>query len=394
MSDLTASADPFNAPAIYANRITIDEFLKKVEAEVDSHVPDLSTEKGRKAIASLAYKVSQTKSAAEKARLALTADLRARVDEVNDLGKVVTGKLEELRDKARKPLTEWEAIEDARVNKCKSDISLLKLALTYTADIGEQRLSENLNFVQSMVIEMPAFADFLDEGRSAQASAIEHLTRQISVAKQLADQAAELARMKAEQAERDQAEAERVAKEAAAKAEQERIEREEAEAQERKAAEDERIRIAAEQAKKAAEEKAEKERQEAAALAEKNRLAELAKVEAEKQAEIERIQKEERAAREAAEAESLRKQKEAEAETQRLRDAEISRLAEVARLKAEADKVAAADSARQLDAANRARVRNEAISDFFETCGIAPDVAGKVFDAIAVGIISHLSVKF
>lgn len=394
MTDQTVATESTGALALYTSRATIEDFLQNVRQEVESHVPDISTEKGRKAIASLAYKVSQTKSAADKKRLELTAGLRAEVDKINELGGVVTKELEKIRDQARRPLTEWEEKEEKRVDACKEAIAILKDKLTSTADLGEFTLNASLQHATTMVIEMPAFADFLDEARAAQTAAIEHLTRQIATAKQLAEQAAELARMREVQAENERKEQERLAKEAAenaererqAQAERDRIEQERLQ-KEREEAEAERIRVAAETARKEAEEKAERERKEADEKREAEHKAALAKAEEERLAEVARVEAKARAEREAAEAEALRKQQEAEAETARLRKAEEDRLAQVAREQAEAE-------AREKNAQHRAAIRSKAMLDLVSLCDLSTDEAGKVFDAIAVGIVSNISVQF
>ena len=45
----------------------IDPLLSRIEAEVRAHAPDTTTNKGREAIASLAYKVSRSKTALDGA---------------------------------------------------------------------------------------------------------------------------------------------------------------------------------------------------------------------------------------------------------------------------------------------------------------------------------------
>ncbi len=51
-----------NAMTVFQSADQIEEILQKVEREVMSFVPDITTAKGRKEIASLAYKVAQTKT--------------------------------------------------------------------------------------------------------------------------------------------------------------------------------------------------------------------------------------------------------------------------------------------------------------------------------------------
>ncbi|MDK1212508.1 cell envelope biogenesis protein TolA, partial [Cronobacter sakazakii] len=51
-----------NAMTVFKSTDQIEDILQKVEREVMSFVPDVTTAKGRKEIASLAYKVAQTKT--------------------------------------------------------------------------------------------------------------------------------------------------------------------------------------------------------------------------------------------------------------------------------------------------------------------------------------------
>ena len=56
----------------------VDPILKAITDEVRSQVPDTSTDKGRKAIASLAYKVSQSKVLLEAAGKSLVTDWKEK----------------------------------------------------------------------------------------------------------------------------------------------------------------------------------------------------------------------------------------------------------------------------------------------------------------------------
>lgn len=61
IDDITAD----NAPTIYVTG-GLGQFFEAVKAEVTGEVPDLTTRKGRERIASLAAKVSKSKTAVEK----------------------------------------------------------------------------------------------------------------------------------------------------------------------------------------------------------------------------------------------------------------------------------------------------------------------------------------
>lgn len=51
-----------NPIVVFTEKDNLKILLKKIEDQVLSHTPDLSTQKSRKDIASLAYKISQSKT--------------------------------------------------------------------------------------------------------------------------------------------------------------------------------------------------------------------------------------------------------------------------------------------------------------------------------------------
>ena len=70
-----------------------------------SFVPDTSTAKGRKEIASVAARVASSKVAIENARKELKKGLKEQVDAIDSEGKIAREDLEALKIEVRKPLT-------------------------------------------------------------------------------------------------------------------------------------------------------------------------------------------------------------------------------------------------------------------------------------------------
>jgi colicin import membrane protein len=93
-----------NRAALYAH----------IEGEIAAFVPNLETGVGRKAVAALAYKITRTKTALDEAGKELNAELRKRIDAVDEVRRGAREKLDELADRARKPLTDWEEAEKRR----------------------------------------------------------------------------------------------------------------------------------------------------------------------------------------------------------------------------------------------------------------------------------------
>lgn len=67
--------------AMFSEPSQVDDLIARLEAEALSHAPDLTTAKGRKAIASLAYKVAQSKTALDKAGKSPTDEAPSLTDD-------------------------------------------------------------------------------------------------------------------------------------------------------------------------------------------------------------------------------------------------------------------------------------------------------------------------
>lgn len=74
--------------------------------------PDTSTDKGRKAIASRAYRVASTKTFLDDIGKAEVARLKELPKQVDAIRKILRDGLDEIRDETRKALTDWEKIRD------------------------------------------------------------------------------------------------------------------------------------------------------------------------------------------------------------------------------------------------------------------------------------------
>jgi len=253
---------------IFTDISEIDAVLKRIETEVMAHVPVLDTASGRKDIASIAYKVAQSKTALDNLGKNLVTDWKAKTKKVDDVRKYARDYLEALKYRVRQPLTDWEKAEAARVEK-------EKLAILYAAAWDEAQGMNDLFNREKAVREKEAEFARQEQARlEAEAKAKaeqERIDREKRIAQEAADRAkaeaeakikaAEQAKKKAEQekiaaveqAEAKQAEAEKAAQQAAKQAELDRIAAVKAE-QERARKEAERVER--ERLAKEAEEKA------------------------------------------------------------------------------------------------------------------------------------------
>lgn len=339
---------------VLTDKQKFSQFYTAMKSECDAHVPDLSTESGRKKTASLAYKVARTKTAIDDAGKKLNEEARARINAVDESRREIRQQLDALKDDVRKPLTEWEAAEERRVDHCQQTLKLLRdsavVGYEETADDVRKRIAH----VEGLTFEDAVFQGLLPQAEALRGSAIATLTTVAERMDAEEAQRAELERLRAEAAERERVDAERAAAEEA-KRQREAAEKAEAEA---KARAEEQQKAREEAAAKAAEERA---RQEAEAKA-----------------------RDEREFAERAHAEALAAEKRRADEAERAAQVERDR---IAREQAE-------QAARDADRAHRGKIMTAAKEAIMEAGPVSEAIAKSIVLAIAANNVPNISIRF
>lgn len=256
-----------NAMAVFTTKEQLDPIIEAIEKEARSLVPDVSTRKGRDAIASMAHKVARSKTYIDNAGKDLVAELKALPKQIDESRRVVRERLDALKDEVRKPLTEWEA-EQERIKAEEAMNALHAEALEMNIKF-DQELAAKFEADHEMALLMNK--DF-DRDREEQRRQEEQAQRERD--ERLKQEAAEQARRDAEAKHKAEIEAaarrEAEEKARAELAERQRIEAEQRAAREKKEAEAraEREKAAAVEAERLKAKQAEEKR-----LAEEKRIA-------------------------------------------------------------------------------------------------------------------------
>lgn len=322
----------------------VDDVINKIKAEVSSVVADISTDAGRKAIASTAYKIARSKTALDKMGKDLGESHHKAWKAITTERSRIATELDALKDEFRKPLTDWENAEKDRVAGHETALAAIPEEMGY----GQSETAAELKTRLDYLTNYPArdWQEFAARFTEAMGGEIARTERLFAAAMKREAEAAELARLRQEQIERDQRER------------------------------DERIaREAAERAKLAAERAAREEAAKVAAVAENERL----RVEREKVVA-------ERAAREAvarAEQAAVRAREDAEAAIQN------------ERLRVERETAAAAREAarREGDKKHRAAINNAA-RDALVAAGLTAEQATVAVTAIAKGEVPSVKISY
>jgi colicin import membrane protein len=267
----------------------IQAIVEQIKSQIGSIVPDVSTAKGRKEIASLAHKVAKTKTAIDAEGKKLKEQYTVITNKIDADRKYARDSLDAERDRIRQPLTDWENAEKERVQKHLADIEKIKdfAHPSVISEMTAERIADQIRMLEVLEI-CPLFEEYEQEAKLAKFETLEALRTALVAREKYEAEQAELEAF--EQAERirwQKDHDERIAREATEKAqreaeekarlEAERVQREKLEAEQREArlkaekeaaelravqaAENERKRIKAEQfAKAEADRKAEEAR--------------------------------------------------------------------------------------------------------------------------------------
>lgn len=130
-----------NAMAVFTTKEQLDPIIEAIEKEARSLVPDVSTRKGRDAIASMAHKVARSKTYIDNAGKDLVAELKALPKQIDESRRIVRERLEALKDEVRRPLTEWEA-EQERIKAEEAMNALHVEALGMNEEFNRQRAAQ------------------------------------------------------------------------------------------------------------------------------------------------------------------------------------------------------------------------------------------------------------
>lgn len=299
--------DLFTAPDKV--QVLLSGIREKAHAEQALLDTDLSKAKNRDAIKSLAYKVTQSKTYIDNAGKTVVDELKELPKKVDASRKQCRDELDALREEIRRPVTAWEDAEKARV--------------------AAEELARQIERDHDEALQMNELHDL----RKA-----EEERKRIEHENEIKSQAAEQARIEAEQkAQRDREAAE-------LKSKQER------EAAELKARQEVEAAAKREREAREAQERAEREKQEAIAKAEREKLAAI------------------------------------EAERRKAEEAERARLAEIERQKQE-------ELERQANKEHQRKFNREALQALTEA-GFDDKTATKFLELVIKGEVPHLSMNY
>jgi hypothetical protein len=369
------------ALAVYSAEKGLEPWLQVIRSKIDGFTPDISTRKGRDAIASMAYAVARSKTALDDVGKKLVADLKEVPKKIDAERKRVRDTLDSWQEEVRRPLNEWQAAEDARVDKHNDAIERLRLLAVDLDGITAEDLADRVAQLEAVALG-DDWEEFEPEAARAKDKAIGVLRTALTARQQYEAEQEELARLRAEAEARAKADHEAaIAREAAEKAQREA----EAKVQAERDAAAKREQALIDQAAQAQRDAERKVREAEAAAANQALQLKLAAEQAERQklqAEADRV-------------ESIRRteQDRIAAEQRQAAAVEQARLDEIARQNAAADEILRQEKLREADRVHKGAIY-KASKEAFMQHGMTEDCARLAVKLIASGFIPAISIKY
>jgi len=354
--------------------------LERIEREVRAIPRDISTDVGRKRIASLAAQIARRKVWLDDLGKDMTEEDRLRINRVNAERRIIRERLDALKIEIRAELTTFEAAEESRIASHEQAIAVMVEGPHYGLSETAAEIEARIEWLQ----DYPGrdWREFADRAAATLAAEISRMRGLLVTAQKREADAAELDRLRAENERREAEEAERQRqdREAEIAAQAAQRAREEAETRAAKEAAAEATRVEAERL--AAETKAEAERQAAAQRERDAQDAAEAARKAAAKAEADRI-----AAAEKAELDRIAAAKKAQRDQDAAIEAERRRVADKREAQRKADELRAANQA------HRSKI-NRAACDAIEALGVDQEKAVEIITAIAKGAVPHVSISY
>lgn len=382
--ELVAVPPTETALAVFTAKEGLEPWLLQVRAEIDKFnqtLPELKTNKGREAYASMAYKIAKSKTALDAVGKKLSAEQKEVPKLIDAERKRVWDKLELWQKEVRKPLDDWQAAEDKRVDAHNDGIQAIKNLAVFTETPTAAFVAQIIEDLELVALD-DSWQEFLPEAAQAKDKSLKALKSMLADRTKVEADLAAIAKFNEEQAIRDQ--------------------------QERDAA---IAREAVENAQREAEQRAQAERDAATKreqdlidqAANAKRVADQAARDAEVAAENQRLQLQlqaEQAERAAAQAKADQLAAEQKAEQDRIaavnRQAaavEQARLDELSRQKAAADEILRQQQIREADTKHKGKIMRAA-KEAIMSMNVSEELAKAIVLMIARGEVPAVTINF
>lgn len=193
-----------------------EALMVEIETKVRSHIPDVTTADGRAAIARRAREVSSAKTFVDNLRDGEVRHLKAVTSAIDAEGKRFRDRMDALRDETKKPVKDWQEIEDKRIDAHMAVINKFAQAVVLSGTESSLTLKDLLFRTQHDYDDHKNWEEFADLGKQALDAALQTLNNALNRTMEKEDQDRELEQLRTEKAQRQKEDDARKAVEEAA----------------------------------------------------------------------------------------------------------------------------------------------------------------------------------
>jgi hypothetical protein len=179
------------------------EIIDHIKKEAKSFIPDISTSKGRKEIASLASKIAKSKVALDNMGKELVSSQKEQIKAVDNERKIIRDELDALKLEIRKPLTDWEESKKEEERKLKESLDSIINSKPELQDTISELKSK---FLFLSKFDFNIFPENMEEAKTIASANMEALKARKEQIEEQEKQKAELAKIRAEQLAKEEAE--------------------------------------------------------------------------------------------------------------------------------------------------------------------------------------------
>lgn len=217
-------------PEIFTTVNALDKIIDDIKSRVSTFNSSIDTPKGRDEIKSFAFQIARVKTGIDNLGKERSAEEKRKAKLVDNERARVWDALESFQNQVRKPLTDWEEAEKARIAEIRQRIGILSgyADIVYYGQANSDYLKAGMDDLAA-INTGEDFDEFSEEATRIKETSIKTLESAIKAAEIREVEALELANLRKEAQEREAKEKEEVARREAA----ERALKEAKEAQER-----------------------------------------------------------------------------------------------------------------------------------------------------------------
>ena len=191
-----------NAMEVFTADKGLEPYLEKIKAEVSTLVPDLTTQKGRKEIASMAQKVAKSKTYLDGVGKELVAEMKKKPKLIDAERKRMREFLDKLKEEVRQPLTDWEAAEEARKNAIHNRINEMA-ALVAAEGKPSSEIRELISDLENKVVIDESFEEFQEYAQQTKDKTLVSLYQSLEARVKYEEEQEELRKLRELKAERE-----------------------------------------------------------------------------------------------------------------------------------------------------------------------------------------------